>query len=65
MYGDPTECYLQMYWAMRDGKLVEARRYAEKIERTAGTRPCAAEVLGCRGAVVFGQRAPAHGGCAR
>ena len=29
---DPTECYLEMYWAMRDGRLVEARQRAEELK---------------------------------
>ena len=29
---DPTECYLEMYRAMRDGRLVEARRCAEELK---------------------------------
>ena len=29
---DPTACYLQMYWAVRDGRLVEARQLAEELK---------------------------------
>ncbi len=32
MDADPTECYLEMYWAMRDGRLVEARQRAEELK---------------------------------
>ena len=28
----PTVCYLEMYWAMRDGRLVEARQRAEELK---------------------------------
>ena len=29
---DPTECYLEMFWAMRDGRLIEARQRAEELK---------------------------------
>ncbi len=32
MEGDPTACYLEMYWAMRDGRLAEARQRAEELK---------------------------------
>ena len=30
---DPTACYLEMYWAMRDGRPAEARRLAELLKK--------------------------------
>jgi hypothetical protein len=29
---DPTACYLEMYWAMRGGRFVEARQRAEQLK---------------------------------
>jgi hypothetical protein len=32
MDADPTARYLKMYWAMRDGRLAEARQHAEELK---------------------------------